>query len=148
MVWTRDDISEMTGFDHGDLFQSEEQVREYFSIPNIEAMFGSCPFTQEQLDEMAEEVIRHGWHMALPVDEYRVVYSDHQGAHEAIQMPWTVATNILGREHRGTAEDDAVLIDYLLWSGAPEWVRTADGWVDEHGWGLIGPEVAGAGEDD
>lgn len=30
----------------------------------------------------------------------------------------------------------------------PEWIRDAEGWVDEHGWGLIGPEFAGAGEDD
>lgn len=149
MVWTWDDISEATGFDRGDLFTSEEQVREYFSIPNIEAMFGECPYTQAELDEMAEEVIRHRWHMALPVDEYRSVYNDGRCIpHEAIQIPWDVVKDLLGREHRGTPDDDAFLVDYLLQSGAPEWVRTADGWVDEHGWGLIGPEVAGAGEDD
>ena len=147
MTWTRADIHEATNFDAGDLFRSEAEVREYFTVENIQAMFGSCPYTQEQLDEMAAAVIAHRWHMVLPVNEYRVVYSDHQGVpHEALQLPWGIVTDILGREHRGTAEDDALLADYLLQSGAPEWVRDATGWTDEHGWGLIGPEVAGAGE--
>jgi len=82
--------------------------------------------------------------MARKIDEYRITYTDlHGTAHEAIQLPWSVVRSILGREHRGTAEDDAVLIERLLESGAPEWVRTADGWADEHGWGLIGSDVAG-----
>ena len=149
MAWTRDRIHEATNFDAGDLFRSEAEVREYFTVENIQAMFGECSYNQAELDEMAAEVITHRWHMVLPVDEYRVIYSDHQGTpHEAIQLPWAVVTDILGREHRGTAEDDALLIERLLQSGAPEWVRDAAGWVDEHGWGLIGPEFAGAGEDD
>ena len=144
MVWTRPQIHEATNFDAGDLFRSEQEVRQYFTVQNIADMFGECPYSQEQLDEMAEEVIRHRWHMALPVDEYRSVYNDGRGMpHEAIQIPWDVVKDLLGREHRGTPDDDAFLVDYLLWSGAPEWVRTADGWVDEHGWGLIGPEVIG-----
>lgn len=63
MVWTRADIHDATGFDSGDLFTSEEQVREYFTVENMRDMFGECPYTQEELDEMAEAVIRHGWHM-------------------------------------------------------------------------------------
>ncbi|PZN07216.1 MAG: hypothetical protein DIU69_12020 [Bacillota bacterium] len=149
MVLTRAYIHDTTGFDNGDLFRSAQEVRDYFTVANIEAMFGECPYTQEELDEMAEAVIAHRWHMALPVDEYRSVYNDGRGIpHEAIQIPWDVVTDLLGREHKGTPDDDAFLVDYLLQSGAPEWVRTAEGWVDEHGWGLIGPEFAGAGEDD
>jgi len=141
------DINEYTGAFNGDLFESEEQVRQYFTVANIEAMFGECSLTQEELDEMAETVITNRWHMALPVDEYLTTYIDHQGtAHEAIQLPWSVVRSILGREYRGTDEDDALLIERLLQSGAPAWVRDAEGWVDEHGWGLIGPEVTGAGE--
>jgi len=79
--------------------------------------------------------------MVRKIDEYKITYTDLQGtAYEAIQLPWSVVWSILGREHRGTAEDDALLVDYLLRSGAPEWVRDAGGWVDEHGWGLIGPD--------
>lgn len=142
---TRQQIHEATGFDNGDLFQSEAQVRAYFTVENIEVMFGSCPYTQAELDEMAEEVIRHRWHMVLPVDEYRVIYYDLQGtAHEAVQLPWAVVRSILGREHRGTAEDDTLLIERLLESGAPEWVRDATGWVDDYGWGLISPEIVDA----
>ena len=138
------DINEYTGAFNGDLFESEEQVRQYFTVANIKAMFGECSLTQEELDEMAETVITNRWHMVIPVDEYRTVYTDGFGAQlEAIQLPWSVVRSILGREHRGTVEDDAVLIERLLESGAPEWVRTAEGWADEHGWGLIGPEVIG-----
>jgi len=63
MVWTRTQIRDATEFDSGDLFTSEEQVREYFTIENLRSMFGECSLTQDELDEMAEEVIRHGWHM-------------------------------------------------------------------------------------
>ena len=63
MVWTRDQIHYATNFDAGDLFRTEEEVRRYFSVENMLDMFGSCPYSQEQLDEMAEEVIRHKWHM-------------------------------------------------------------------------------------
>jgi len=144
MTWTRADIHEATNFDAGDLFRSEAEVREYFTVENIQAMFGSCPYTQAELDKMAAEVIAHRWHMVLPVEEYKTVYTDVFGVQlEAIQIPWGVVRNILGREHKGTPDDDAFLVDYLLQSGAPEWVRTAEGWVDEHGWGLIGPDVAG-----
>ena len=144
MTWTRADIHEATNFDAGDLFQSEAQVRAYFTVENMRDMFGECPYTQEELDEMAEEVIRRRWHMVLPVEEYKTVYTDVFGVQlEAIQLPWSVVRSILGREHRGTPDDDAFLVDYLLQSGAPEWVRTAEGWADEHGWGLIGPDVAG-----
>jgi len=149
MAWTWAEIHYATGFDNGDLFTSAEQVREYFTVENIQAMFGECSYTQAELDEMAEAVISHRWHMAFPVNEYQSVYNDDRGIpHEAIQIPWDVVKDLLGREHRGTPDDDAFLVDYLLQSGAPEWVRDAEGWVDEHGWGLIGPEVAGAGEDD
>src|SRR5690606_9403293 len=103
MVWTRDRIHDATGFDNGDLFRSAEEVREYFTVANITEMFGSCPYTQDELNEMADEVIAHRWHMAIPVDEYRTVYTDVFGAQlEAIQLPWSVVRSILGREHRGT----------------------------------------------
>ena len=63
MAWTWAEIHYATGFDNGDLFTSEEQVREYFTVENIQAMFGECPYTQAELAEMAETVITHGWHM-------------------------------------------------------------------------------------
>lgn len=63
MAWTRAEIHDATGFDNGDLFESEAEVREYFTVESIEFMFGECPYTQAELDEMAEAVIRNGWHM-------------------------------------------------------------------------------------
>lgn len=57
-------VSEATGFDGGDEFESEAQVREYFTVANVRAMFGECPYTQAAMDAMAEAVIDGGWHMA------------------------------------------------------------------------------------
>lgn len=57
-------VSEATGFDAGDEFESEAQVREYFTVANLRAMLDECPYTQEGLDLMAEAVIGGGWHMA------------------------------------------------------------------------------------
>lgn len=62
---------------------------------------------------------------------------------EAIQVPWDDICTILGYHHEGSAEDDEALTRTLLATGAPEWVADADGWVDEYGWGLIGPEIEG-----
>src|SRR5690606_25742926 len=90
--------------------------------------------------ELAQELAQHGrgrlTHMAQKINEYRVIYSDHQGTpHEAIQLPWGVVRGILGRDHDGSAEDDARLIEALREMGAPEWIDDAEGWVDDHGWG-------------
>lgn len=60
----RDTISRVTAFDHGELFASEEQVREYFTAENIAAMFGSDVDMPDDatLDAWADIVITHRWH--------------------------------------------------------------------------------------
>lgn len=84
--------------------------------------------------------------MTRTIDEYQTVYTDGFGAEfEAIQLPWDVVTGILGHDHDGSAEDDARLIQALREMGAPEWIDDADGWADEHGWGLIGPQLVSKG---
>jgi len=97
---------------------------------------------------LRKELEHHGrgglTNMARTIDEYRTTYTNSQGqAYEAIQLPWDVVRGLLGRDHDGSAEDDARLIEALREMGAPEWIDDAEGWVDGHGWGLIGPEVAG-----
>lgn len=59
--------------------------------------------------------------------------------HHAVQITWEQVTEILGHEHDGSAEDDARLVEHLGSIGAPAWVADAEGWTDEHVWGLIGP---------
>ena len=54
----------------------------------------------------------------------------------AIQLTWGKVREILGRNHDGSSKDDNILIDALLNSGAPPWVRGADGWIDQYGWGI------------
>lgn len=65
MAGERQRISGATGFDHGERFGSEEQVREYFTVANMVAMFGAedgATVSQADLDEMADAVIRNRWH--------------------------------------------------------------------------------------
>ena len=61
--------------------------------------------------------------------------------HAAIHITWDDVSWILGRTHEGTPDDDAQIIAYLTADGAPSWVADAEGWTDEFGWGLIGPEL-------
>ena len=84
----------------------------------------------------------------IDLDEVRTAYSNGVTEYEAIQIPWDTVRAILGHNHTGDSDEDRRLVDALLAAGAPEWVRDADGWVDEGGWGLIGPQFAGAGDDD
>ncbi len=66
MRYMREYISARTGFDSGEEFTSEEQVREYFTEGNMRMMFrGSDPEelpAQDDLDEMAFQVIENRWH--------------------------------------------------------------------------------------
>lgn len=74
--------------------------------------------------------------------EILTTYSDGQGQeYHAIKLSWDRVHESLGRDHDGSAEDDARLIQALRAMGAPEWIDEAEGWVDEHGWGLIGPRI-------
>lgn len=71
---------------------------------------------------------------------YATTYQDHGQAYEAIHIPWKLVSEILGHDHSGSETDDQRLCQYLLWQmDAPAWVLDAAGWVDEYGWGLIGP---------
>ena len=66
MKYTFDQINDMTGFANGDMFGDEKEVRNYFSLTSMRLMsfpWVECPYTKEQLDEMADEVIANHWHM-------------------------------------------------------------------------------------
>ena len=63
-----DEINGATGYAEGDTFDSEQQVRDYFTIENVRDMFNwGKPFggepAAEQLDEWAEWVIANRSHM-------------------------------------------------------------------------------------
>lgn len=78
----------------------------------------------------------------IAAHDYLTTYSDiFTTEHEALQLPWSLVDELLGHEHEGRPEDDERLVEILLASGAPAWVKEADGWIDEYGWGLIGPEI-------
>lgn len=52
-----------SGYFNGEKFNSETEIRDYFTIANMKAMFsGECAWTQQELNEMAEEVIENKWH--------------------------------------------------------------------------------------
>lgn len=116
--------------------------------------------TGESMGQIAERALRKELGMMdkrttpkevqawIDLEEVKTVYSNGVTEHEAIQIPWDTVRAILGHDHTGAPDEDRRLVEALIAAGAPEWVRDAEGWVDEHGWGLIGPELAGAGEDD
>jgi len=95
--------------------------------------------------EIVERALRKELEMMARLarlEDVRTVYSKGAAEHEAIQIPWDTVRAILGHDHTGAPDEDQRLVDALLAAGAPEWVRDAAGWVDEHGWGLIGPAMA------
>jgi len=66
----------------------------------------------------------------------RTTYSDGNQEHPAVYVRWDDVAAYLGRPHDGDPDQDALLVQGLLESGAPDWVQDAAGWIDEHGWGL------------
>lgn len=71
----------------------------------------------------------------------RTTYSDGSyKTYDAVFVTWDEVERILGCKHEGHPDDDAILVDLLRSAGAPAWIDGAPGWVDEDGWGLIGPE--------
>lgn len=65
----QDDISKLTAFDHGDLLLDEDDVLHYFTVENMDSVFGrgGHDLTQEALTRMAHTVIENRWHMKPPV---------------------------------------------------------------------------------
>ena len=62
-----DQINDISGFANGENFKNEEEVRQYFTIYNLDVMFGvgyieSIELTQNDLTDMAETVIDNGWY--------------------------------------------------------------------------------------
>jgi len=67
---TRNEISEKTGFDSGEQFSDDAEVRDYYRVQSMSEMYGGelsadYPELADQgvLDEMAETVIDNHWHM-------------------------------------------------------------------------------------
>jgi hypothetical protein len=84
MYQTFGEINDATGFANGDMFESAEQVREYFTLENMRDMSDAdwtleydpefdCyqgmtedEILQSMLDDMAYLVITNNWHMSAP----------------------------------------------------------------------------------
>jgi len=64
-ITNENEINDWTAFEEGVLFDGEEEVREYFTVENMQKMFNDPSYqaNQEDLDIMANAVIRHRWHM-------------------------------------------------------------------------------------
>lgn len=69
-------------------------------------------------------------------------YTNAQGERfAAVEVEWFYVSECLGRDHAGDSEDDQILVTALRRCGAPGWVESAEGWIDEKVWGLIGPAL-------
>jgi hypothetical protein len=60
-----------SGFENGQRVSTDQQVRDYFTLANMRLMFGGTDatgqplaWTQEQLDDVAADVIRNRIHYA------------------------------------------------------------------------------------
>lgn len=76
---------------------------------------------------------------AYHVIDYYVQNGEALERHDAIMLSWLQVWDILGESFQGESHQSERLINWLLAQGAPAWVRDAEGFVDEYGWGLIGP---------
>ena len=84
--------------------------------------------------------------MTMDVSRLLTTYTGPGGNHEAIQLPWDLVDAIT--EASDTPEGGDAIREALMGAGAPEWVRSAEeGWIDERGWGLIGPRAEPDPED-
>lgn len=69
---TRTEISERTGFDNGETFSSDQEVRDYFQRDELVGCIDPTSDArndipqQAELDEMAEMVIANRWHIETP----------------------------------------------------------------------------------
>jgi len=60
-------INDLTGFANGEEFESEAELRDYFTAENMLGMFGSDAMDemiQDDLDEMCDFVLEKGWHFS------------------------------------------------------------------------------------
>ena len=57
-----DEINDITGFANGEMFRTENEVREYFTPESIAEMFGSCEMGVTELHYIGEKVLNNEWH--------------------------------------------------------------------------------------
>lgn len=67
---------------------------------------------------------------AKPMKYTETTYSENGHDYPAIQVRWA---DLKAAGFAGDGYDDSKIVDALLLAGAPDWVRNAQGWVDEHG---------------
>ena len=70
---TFDEVNYATGFAQGELFTSIDQVLDYFTVANINHMFGAGKYNQKQLDLFLCEVLGHLWHCQLTPHDQRIL---------------------------------------------------------------------------
>ena len=57
-------------------------------------------------------------------------YCDGQETYLAIDVEMDIVELLLGHEHTGASDDDAIIVAALLEAGAPEWIRDAPGYAE------------------
>lgn len=67
----RTTISDVTGFENGEKFVSRDDVWQYFTVENMNEMWGQHghDMTQDELNVMRDAVWEHGWHCAWADDD-------------------------------------------------------------------------------
>lgn len=111
-------------------------------------LWGAYGLKRVETSEEAAFVATMQSQTSIDLDAVTVEYSEVNGTqHVAVQLPWAMVETILGHKHTGDADEDEILVRVLREAGAPAWVDDAPGWVDERGWGLVGPEMTETEDD-
>ena len=93
----------------------------------------------EYLQKREGNVVNYRRYAKDPIRYRETRYSRLGIDYTALYVAWSEVERILGGPHTGDPEEDKALVQALMYAGAPNWARDAEGWVDEYGWGLIGP---------
>lgn len=114
----RETISRKTSFDAGDYFETEQQVRDYFTPESQREMWGDDAVTDEALlTEWADAVIENRWNMRDRVVTERLekLFDEHiQLYGDAIENQYLCSTEVL----LGVAPDEVTTADHELFSTA------------------------------
>ena len=108
---------------------------------------------EEEIEELEKELKKYGKAEASKVNaglnaalNKKIVakkgklYKDKYTDREYVGLTWGEVKEILGHEHEATAEDDKILLDYLISEGYPKWIKDAEGFTDEKGWYIEKPK--------
>ncbi len=128
-----DDINDKTGFANGEKWVLEQEVRDYFTVESMKAMFAGNLAdypdltNQELLNQMADAVIGNRWHKDETIASQRLVeLKEYTGDNEWMDIIWGEDLDESQTDEiAGESSDAAAFVD----GSAIKFDRTRNEWV-------------------